>query len=112
MQEQPTKIVEVPEIGHHSKRDWLGTMVGLAIVAGGMAILYTVFREAWSLFATPPHVALNVQPGKPIEMNSAFNSILGIIIKIILLVIMAWLGSVITNRGIHLYSHSKPGRKT
>lgn len=94
------------------KRDWLGTVVGLTIVVGGMAILYSVFREALHLFATPPSVALQVKPGQPIEVSSAFNSMFGVVLKVILLVIMAWLGSVITNRGIFLYSQSKPGPKS
>jgi hypothetical protein len=101
-----------PPVLPSNKRDWLGSIIGLAIVCFGLAILYTVFKEAWSLFKTPPNVALNVQPGKPIDLASAFNAIVGVVVKIILLVIMAWLGSVIANRGIFLYSHSKPGRKS
>ncbi len=93
-----------------SKRDWLGSLVGLSIVLGGMAILYSVFREALHLFTTPPAVSLNVKPGQPIEISSAFNSVFGVVLKVILLVIMAWLGSVITNRGIFLYSQSRSGR--
>lgn len=94
------------------RRDWLGTLVGLAIVLGGMAVLYSVFREALHLFTTPPGVWLNVKPGQPIELASVFNSIFGVVLKVILLVIMAWLGSVITNRGIFLYSKSKSGLRS
>jgi hypothetical protein len=96
----------------NTKRDWLGTLIGLAIIVGGMAILSLVFREALRLFTTPPNVAVNVDPKQPINVPSAFNSIFGVILKVILLVIMAWLGSVITNRGIFLYSQSKPGLKS
>lgn len=112
MQEKPKEVTEGVEPPVRSKRDWLGSLVGLAIVVGGMAILYSVFREALHLFTTPPSVWLNIKPGQPIELASAFNSIFGVILKIILLVIMAWLGSVITNRGIFLYSQSKPGLKS
>ncbi len=109
LKEVSTEVTESPK---YSKRDWLGSLVGLAIVVGGMAILYTVFREAMRLFATPPYVAVNVTPKQPIDVPSAFNSIFGVILKVILLIIMAWLGSVITNRGIFLYSQSKPGPKS
>ena len=112
MLEKPIEIADTPEVVSYLKRDWLGSLVGLAIVTGGLAILYLVFKEAWLLFKTPPNIALNVQPGKPIDLASAFNAITGVVVKIILLVIMAWLGSVIANRGIFLYSHSKPGRKS
>ena len=118
MQEKPSvpknqlELTDVSESSHGLRRDWLGSLVGLAIVLGGMAILYTVFKEAWILFATPPAIVLNVQPGKPIDLASAFNAMIGTVVKIILLLIMAWLGSVIANRGIFLYSQSKPGRKS
>ncbi len=95
-----------------AKRDWPGSLVGLAIVVGGMAILYTVFKEAWNMFAVPPAIALNVLPNKSIDLPNAFNATIGIFVKIVLLLIMAWLGSVITNRGIYLYGMSKPGRKS
>jgi len=102
----------VTDLGSRDRRDWLGTLIGLAIVAGGMAILYSVFKEALHLFATPPAVAVNAKKDQPIDVPSAFNSIVGVILKVILLVIMAWIGSVITNRGIFLYSQSKPGPKS
>lgn len=112
MTEQTNEPTVATETAAPTQRDWLGTFVGLAIVAGGMAILYSVFREALHLFATPPAVAFNLEAKKPIDVPSAFNSIFGVILKVILLIIMAWLGSVITNRGIFLYSQSKPGPKS
>ena len=48
LKEVSTEVTDSPK---YSKRDWLGSLVGLAIVVGGMAILYTVFREAMRLFA-------------------------------------------------------------
>jgi len=111
MEEVVKDNLETPE-QRSRHRDWLGTFVGLAIFLGGIAILYTVFRHALELFTTPPRVELKVQPGKPIEVASAFNSIMGVVVKIILLVLMTWLGSVIANRGVFLYSHSKSGRKS
>jgi len=110
MKEETNEIPAVVEIPPYIRRDWLGTLVGLAIVLGGMAIIYSVFREALHLFTTPPTVSLNVKAGQPIELSNAFNSVFGAILKVILLVIMAWLGSVITNRGIFLYSQSRSGR--
>ena len=111
MSETASEANQTSPVITNAKRDWLGSVIGLTIVCGGLAVLYIVFKEAWLLFKTPPNVALNVQPGKPIDLASAFNAIVGVVVKIILLVIMAWLGSVIANRGIFLYSHSKPGRK-
>lgn len=111
MEEPVIETSVTPEVKHPAHRDWLGSFVGLAIFLGGIALLYTVFRQALELFTTPPRVELKVQPGKPIEIASAFNAIMGVVVKILLLVLMTWLGSVIANRGVYLYSHSKPGRK-
>lgn len=112
MEDQATETPQTTEVQTRSHRDWLGSFVGLAIFLGGIALLYTVFKQALDLFGTPPRVQLNVQPGKPIEIGTAFNAIMGVIVKILLLVLMTWLGSVIANRGVYLYSHSKSGRKT
>ena len=112
MQENEVKTTDAPIAEEAARRDWLGSLAGLAIVFGGMAILYTVFKEAWSMFAVPPIVAMKIQPGKPVDLASAFNAIIGVVVKIFLLLIMAWLGSVIANRGIFLYSQSKPGPKS
>ncbi len=112
MSEEANEIKERNETPIHHRRDWLGTFVGLAIFLGGIAILFTIFSQALELFRTPPPVELKVQPGKPIEMASVFNSMVGVVVKLVLLILMTWLGSVIANRGIHLYSHSKAGRKS
>lgn len=105
-------VEEVPSSTFVHKRDWVGSILGLAIFLGGIAILCVVFSEALALFRTPPKVELKLQPGKPLDVASAFNSVVGVIMKVLLLIVMAWLGSMIANRGVHLYSQSKPGRKT
>ena len=111
MEEAKTEETVVESVSNRPHRDWLGTALGLVIFLGGMFLLYTVFRQALDLFTTPPKVELKVQPGKPIELASAFNAIVGVVWKIVLLIVMAWLGSLIANRGISLYSHSRAGRK-
>ncbi|MBI1331886.1 MAG: hypothetical protein JST12_18015 [Armatimonadetes bacterium] len=114
MSEEAVEKTETRETPSKHQRDWLGTFVGLAIFLGGIAILYTVFSQALELFRTPPRVELTVQPGKPVELASAFNGMMGVIVKILLLILMTWLGSVIANRGIFLYGHSRgrTGRKS
>lgn len=112
MEEERTEeatAVQQP-VRHH--RDWLGTLIGLAVFLVGIGILYVVFTQALELFRTPPKVEMKVQAGKPVDVASAYNSLLGVLQKVISLILMAWLGSIIANRGIFLYSHSRVGRKT
>ena len=88
MPEEVGETIESSPVRTRPNRDLLGTFVGLAIFLGGIAILYTVFREALTLFTTPPRVELKVQPGKPIEIASAFNAVVGVVVKIVLLILM------------------------
>lgn len=112
MSEEVLESESTPAVSHRPHRDWVGTIVGLGIFLVGIWILYTVFSLALDQFRTPPRVEMSVQAGKPIQVSSAFNGIYGVFVKVLLLILMTWVGSVIANRGIHLYSHSRMGRKS
>jgi ATP/ADP translocase len=105
-------IEEIPTGTLVQKRDWVGSLLGLAIFLGGIYILYVVFSQAFNLFQTPPKVELKLQSGKPLDVASAFNAVVGVATRVLLLILMAWVGSMVANRGVHLYSQSKPGRKS
>jgi hypothetical protein len=88
-------------------RDWLGSLIGLAVFLAGVYLVYTVFVMAKDMFAVPPNVALNVAPGKPIDVGKTGNSAVSIVLKFFLLLLMAGTGSIIANRGILLYSRAR-----
>jgi len=92
------------------KRDPLGTLVGLLTFAGGVALLLFTFRLALDMFGTPPAQALNLEKGKPLDVNATGAAAGGIIIRILLLLVMAFVGSLIANRGVQLIAHTGPKR--
>jgi hypothetical protein len=99
-----------PPVAHHH-RDILGTLVGLLVFCGGVALLVFTFKLAYGLFMVPPESALGIKPGKQLDVNKAGDSAALLVLKIILLLIMAFVGSQVANRGISLYSDSRVQRK-
>lgn len=89
------------------RRDWLGSLVGLAVFLGGIALIVLVFRLAYDMYKVPPKVALKIEPGKPLDVATTVNALADILIKIVFLLFMAGSGSMVANRGIYLYSKSR-----
>jgi hypothetical protein len=92
-------------------RDMFGTLFGLLVFCGGVALLLLTFRLAYDLFMVPPASALGIEHGKPLDVGKAGDSAAVLILRIILLLIMAFVGSQVANRGISLYADSRHHRK-
>ncbi len=85
----------------------MGSTVGLFVFVGGVVLLLLTFRLAYDMFSTPPKVALGLPGQKAIDFGLVGNSLTGIFVRIFLLLIMGIIGSLIANRGVHLYTHSR-----
>jgi len=96
-----------PQIVSHSDRDWLGVLIGLVIFFVGVGLLVETFEIARNLFLTPPQSSLGIQMGQTIDITKASSSAITLLFRIILLVVMALIGSMISNRGISLYSGAR-----
>ena len=92
---------------HPRRRDWLGSLVGLAVFLGGIALILLVFQLAYDMYKVPPKVALKIEPGKPLDVATTVNALADIVVKIVFLLFMAGSGSMVANRGIYLYSKSR-----
>lgn len=88
-------------------RDWLGSLLGIGVFLGGVALLVVTFRLAYDMFAVPPSQALGIQSGKPLNVDTAGSSLAGVFIRILLLMAMALMGSWVANRGIALYASAR-----
>lgn len=64
------------------------------------------FRSCYEMFSAPVDQALGLKQGKTLDYNQAGTNLLGIVLKSCLLVLMAIVASMISSRGIHLYSRS------
>jgi hypothetical protein len=65
------------------------------------------FWLAYRMFNVPPGDALGLRPGTAIDFGAAGGTFVGLIVQILLLLVMAVAGSLIANRGIHLYTESR-----
>lgn len=93
--------------GGHPRRDGLGTVFGLLVFFGGVALLVVTFRLAYQLFTVPPESALGIQHGKTLDIARAGDLAAVLILRVILLLIMAFVGAMIANRGIALYAGAR-----
>lgn len=93
------------------RRDYVSTLVGLAVFLGGVALILWAFQMAWQLFNVPPNQALEIGAEKEINLNRTLSAAAGLIVRILLLVVMAGFGSMIANRGIRLYAASQKLRE-
>lgn len=91
-----------------ARRDWLGSSLGFIAFFGGIALLLLTFRLAYEMFHTPANQALNIVPGKTLQLPEVGASFAGVVIRILLLLVMGLVGSLVANRGILLIGHSRP----
>jgi hypothetical protein len=86
---------------------WTGATFGILVFLIGIALLGLTFSLAFQMFAVPPERALNIAPGKPLDIAQVVQSFAGLIIRVLLLLVMAVIGAIIANRGIKMYTDSR-----
>lgn len=91
----------------HGKRDTLGSGLGIAVFLGGIGLLLETFKLAFEMFSVPPRNALGLSTAKVFEPIAVGNSLTAIVVRIVLLLIMGVVGSLIANKGVALYFHSR-----
>ena len=87
------------------RRDPLATTIGLLTFLGGVGLIVVTFMLARDMFTTDPREALGIKDGEVLDVNAALVAALNILRDVILLVVMAGIGSIVANRGIKLYAH-------
>ena len=95
---------------HRLPRDILGSLLGILVFLAGIGLLLITFKIAWELFTTPPQDALGLKAGQPIDVSKVGSTFIGQIMRVLLLLVMAVVGSLIANRGVQLY-YSGRGHK-
>lgn len=85
-------------------RDWPGSVLGILTFLGGVALLLLTFRLAHDLFVVPPSEALGLKGSKELNVVGAGNALVVILVRILLLFVMGFVGSMVANRGVSLYS--------
>ena len=94
------------------RHDLTGRVIGLLLCLAGVAIIGGVIYLAYGLYKDPNLAKLPAAPqgqsGIPItDVGSVF---MGLIFRVMLLAIMSVSGSLIANKGIHMFLASFPSR--
>lgn len=86
------------------RRDWLGALVGILTFLVGIALLTYTFKVALELFSISPAESIGIKKGEPIDPAITVNLTVYLVQRTILLLFMCFIASLITNRGIRLYT--------
>lgn len=84
-----------------------GGFLGVIVFLAGVAILVFTFGLARDLFTQDPNQVLGLTKDKPLDLNNAGATLVGVLLKVLLLLVMALVGGMIANRGIRLYADSR-----
>lgn len=85
------------------RRDGVATTIGLLTFLGGIGLIVATFWIAQTMFSVEPGDALGVKEGQVLDLNGVVGAGMLILMKVLLLVVMAGIGSAVANRGIKLY---------
>lgn len=80
-----------------------GRIVGIVTFLVGVSLLFWTFQLAYQMFSVPQPVQLGMKEGQAVDLPKAGQALVGVFVRILLLLVMAILGSVIANRGVKLY---------
>ena len=83
--------------------DWFGMLLGFLTFVFGICLLFFTFKIAFELFSVPPDQAVGIAKDKAVDFAQAGQSLMTVFVRILLLLVMAGVGSMIANRGIKLY---------
>ena len=88
-------------------RDWLGSIIGILVFLVGISLLGLTFKLAYDMFSIPPSQAMGLTAGSTATLAKTGTSFATVLIRIFLLIVMALMGSWISNRGIAFYASSR-----
>jgi hypothetical protein len=88
--------------------------VGVITFLVGVGLLLVTFKLAYDLFTVPPTNILEQsrQAGDAIDIGKSGNNIVALIFRVLLLIVMGLMGSLIANRGVSMFTHSRTQRHT
>ncbi len=86
------------------RRDALSALFGLVVFLVGVGLIFFAFKLAYDMFTVPPTLAMDIKPGAPVALDKAANGLYQVVVKVVVLVIMAGIGSAAANKGIKLYA--------
>lgn len=87
-------------------RDAVSSLFGLTVFLAGVALVGWTFYQAWLLFGKAPDLNLGIQKGQAIDFGVVLINLGRLVIRVLLLIVMAAIGSILANRGVKMYASS------
>lgn len=86
--------------------------VGVITFLVGVGLLLMTFKLAYDLFTLPPSTILEPSSKAPdaIDLGKSGNNLATLVIRVLLLIVMGLMGSLIANRGVSMFTHSRTQR--
>jgi hypothetical protein len=85
------------------RTDLGSSLLGAGAFLLGVALIVFTFQQAWALFQVTPNQALGLKTGEPIQLEAAGSRLVWVIVRILLLALMAGVGSMVAKWGIRMY---------
>ncbi len=98
------------EVHYHQRGTITGILLGILVFLGGIALLALTFKLAIDMFTTDPNKLFGLE-AKTLDLSKAVATLMAVVVKVLLLLVMAIVGGLIANRGIHLYADSRHSSK-
>lgn len=92
---------------HVTRPDWFGRALAVLTFLAGIWLLLVVFRLAYLWFQVPPRELFRPAEGSAPDLQGIISGVWASIRGLLLLSLMALVGGMIANRGIHLYFNTR-----
>ena len=86
------------------RRDGLSSAIGILVFLAGVGLIGVTFWQAWDIFSKAPQFNMGIESGKAVDFGVVAISLSRLIVRVLLLVVMAGIGSALANRGVKLYA--------
>jgi hypothetical protein len=95
----------------HTERSGVGMTLGVVTFLVGIALLLLTFKLAYDMFSVPPtQVVANTPKGDAVDFARSGDNLATIAVRVLLLIVMGLMGSLISNRGVSMFTHSRTKR--
>jgi hypothetical protein len=103
---------EDQEVRYMQRGAITGSILGALAFVGGICLMALVFQLAYQMFHVEPAKLLGIENGKTFDLTKTGPILGALVIRILLLLVMAVIGGLIANRGVHLYADSRHSTKS
>jgi hypothetical protein len=93
-----------------TERSGVGLTLGVVTFLVGVTLLLVTFKLAYDLFSVPPGEIIYLNKTGAVDVGKSGNNLTAVVMRVLLLIVMGLMGSLIANRGVSLFTHSRTKR--